>query len=58
MGKANSVLGGILGAISGAFIVIIVYLILSLLSNSLSIVPLTEAISTSYLCDILANIFN
>lgn len=58
IGKANSVLGGVLGAISGAFIVIIVYLIVSLLSNSLSIVPLTEAISTSHLCDILANIFN
>lgn len=58
IGKANATLGGVLGAISGAFIVVIIYLILTLLANNFSIAPLTEGISSSYLCDVLSNILN
>ena len=56
IGKTNALLGAILGAVSGAVIVICIYLAVSLLANNFNIVPLTEAISTSYLCELISNI--
>ncbi len=56
LGKANTLLGAVLGCISGGIFVILTYFLITLIANLFTLTKLTDAITESYICSLLADI--